>query len=617
LTACRDIFWADTTEFMLCGRFLYLPHPPGYPLLTLVLRTVSLIPVLTMPFRMNLVSSLAAAGSCLFVFLAVRQLTRDQLAGLFAALAWGFSFELWSQATVLEAYSFNVLLISAALYAVLPWAEWGQAGSLFVAAFVFGLGLANHLTTMFWLPGLLIIAWARRPRDLGLRGLAACMTLLALGPLLYLTLPLLGRSGTLASWGGITDLETLFEFVSGRTYQYRLGAGVSGYLGRQLAVLPQLLGKQFLALWVLIIPGVAFCLKKNRRLGVAMLLSFVLVSGFAAAYNIPDKEGFFLPAYFAAVVVLGCGFALVRRKHSAAAVVGFLLLILPLAFFYRQHDRSELHGLRVLSESLRNEVPEGSVLFTDDYSTTRGMEWLVAETGNDPVLVVCEYLLVFPWYLQAVNAHAPVPERAFMLASRLWQTRVRALEFGDLARNTTQEVKHLLIQQWISDRPLFWLPADFQTWAESWREFPLELHGLTYRLLSPGTKPKPADSIRLVFPGPDRYNTDRFLDVETQDLCRRFAAAANRRGILRFSTGDSKGALSDFNLALAYFPAYPSPVENKGIVYFYSDQADSAKYYLSAYLEIAPDNQEVIKVRSFLNRLEQQTGKNSSPGSRF
>ena len=616
LTACRDIYWIDTTEFMLCGRFLYLSHPPGYPLLTLLLHVVSFVPLFDMPFRMNLVSSIAAAGSCLFVFLIVRRLTRDHVAGLFASLAWGFSFEMWSQATVLEAYTLNVLLISVAVYAALNWAENGRSGSLFLAAFAVGLGMANHLTSILWIPGLLILVMARRQQLLSdWRLVLACLAFFAIGPLLYLCVPFFSQPDVLVSWGGVTDIRTLFDFVSGRDYQYRIGSGAPGYIGRQMAALPALVGKQFLAAWVLVIPGVVWCMKQNRRFGLAALASFLLCAGFAFMYDIPDKEGFYLPAYLACVLIAGAGFSYLRQRKpgakkakrigtkAAVTSVGFALLLLPVVLFYHQQDRHALRGLRDLTESLLAELPKGSVLFTDDYSTTRGMGWLAAERGEDPVFVVCEYLLVFPWYIETVKAHAPVPDEAFALAERLWQSKAKGAEFGELARDRTQEVKHVLVQAWKDKKQLFWMPRDFHTWAESWYEFDLNLRGLTYRYCAAGDSSR--DTMVFTFPGPERYSTDRFTDIETQDLCRRFAATVNRRGILRFGAGDNAGAISDFNLALAYLPGYPSAIENKGIVFYYSDQPDSARYYLNTYLQIGPDKEEIVKVKAFLNRLGQ------------
>lgn len=557
-----------------------------------------------MPFRMNLVSSLAAAGSCLFVFLTVSKTTGNRPAGLFAALAWGFSFELWSQATALEVYALNALLLSAAIYAVSIWAEEGRFGSLALAAFAIGLGLANHLTIVLWLPGLLVAASQRPFHRLGRGHLLTILLLVLAGPALYAAVPFLSRPDQLGSWGGITSLSALYQFITGRTYQYRIQGGVPGYLGRQLALLPGLLGKQFLASWLLVIPGVAWCLDENRRLGLALFLSFVLCTGFAVAYNIPDKEGFYLPAYLAVVLCIGLGFARVTSKRrTGLALAGFALLLLPLALYYQSQDRHRLRGLRDLSESLIAEVPEGSVLFTDEYSSTHGLRWLFAERAHEQFLVVNEHLLAFPWYLEALSRRAAVSELTFDLARQLWQAKVRGARFGELAKSTTQQIKLLLVREWIGTRPLFWMPAEFHSWSETWQEYGLRLQGLTYQITTEESRNSGYIPHEFSFPGPDRYRTTEFRDAETQDLCRRFAAAANRRGILRFSVGDGPGAIADFNLALNYFPGLFSAIENKGIVFFYSDQPDSARHYLNAYLKTSPNEQEAAKVRAFLKRL--------------
>ncbi len=625
-TACRDIYWTDATELMLCGRLFCMAHPPGYPLLTLLLRVLSFIPLLSMPFRMNLFSSLAAAGSCLFTYLTLVRLTNNRWAGLFTALAWGFSFELWNQATALEVYALNAFLLSVCVYAVTTWAVPGivhsrpmpaatsgdstrgstssALGLLTLAAFTFGLGMANHLTILFWLPGLLLLTTMHPTFRLGRVQILTLLLLLLVGPFLYATLPFLSRPDQLGGWGGVDSLSDWYEFVTSRTYRYRLEGGVPGYFANQLSLLPGLLAKQFLASWLFLFPGIYCCFKENKRLCLALVLSFVFCTGFALAYNIPDKEGFFLPAYFALVLLIGLGFAYInRRKRKWLLAAGFALHLLPLILHYPVHNRRHLHGLRDLSSSLLREIPAGSILFTDEYSTTQGLRWLFTEQDREQFLLVNEHLLAFPWYLEALSKRAVVPEPAFALARRLWQSQATGARFGELAKNTTQEVKFLLVQEWITTRPIFWMPADFQSWPESWHEFRLQMQGLTYRLLPASA----ADSLYIpsnfTFPGPERYNTRLFREKESQDLCRRFAAAANRRGILYFRVGDHAKALADFNLSLRYFPEYASAIENKGIVFFYAEQPDSARHYLQAYLNTAPDAQEATKVRMFLEKL--------------
>jgi tetratricopeptide (TPR) repeat protein len=147
-------------------------------------------------------------------------------------------------------------------------------------------------------------------------------------------------------------------------------------------------------------------------------------------------------------------------------------------------------------------------------------------------------------------------------------------------------------------RRVFWVPREFGEWTHSWRDLSLTLHGLCYEVLA-----EPAISTTdpvFTFPGPDQYSTSRFRDPETRDLCLRFAATANRRGMLRHEAGNTDAALTDFDLALAYFPEYGAAVENKGLVHAISGEPDSARVYLVRYLELEPNSPEVPKVKSVL-----------------
>ena len=66
---------------------------------------------------------------------------------------------------------------------------------------------------------------------------------------------------------------------------------------------------------------------------------------------------------------------------------------------------------------------------------------------------------------------------------------------------------------------------------------------------------------------------------------------------------NNAGAIRDFNLGLEYFPDYPSAIEDKGIVFYYSNQPDSARYYLKRFVILDPQSPEIPKVRQVLAQL--------------
>ncbi|NNE09269.1 MAG: DUF2723 domain-containing protein, partial [Gemmatimonadetes bacterium] len=68
-------FW-DAGEFIAAAYTLGVPHPPGTPLYVLLGRIASLVPVGEVAVRVNALSAIAAALSCLFLYLALLRLMR-------------------------------------------------------------------------------------------------------------------------------------------------------------------------------------------------------------------------------------------------------------------------------------------------------------------------------------------------------------------------------------------------------------------------------------------------------------------------------------------------------------------------------------------------------------
>ena len=609
-TACRDIFWVDSTEFMLVGKYLAVSHPPGYPLLTLIIRLFSMVPVVALPFRLNLVAALAAAGSCVIAYFIVVELTRDRLAGIFSALLWAVSFELWQQATALEVYSFQALLLSVLLLAILKWhsaqvhSPQSQAPKwLLLAFFIFGLALCNHTPIVLWIPSLLLLLWAAPARP-GPRvlGLGVLLTALAVG--LYVYVPLRASARVGQFWTGINSLSDLFQFVSGRMYRYRLFGGGSLYLGGQVLSLSALLGKQFLAAWLLVIPGAILLWRSRRSLLLALLLGAAVVTFAAAAYHIPDKEGYLLPAYFAILIIIGCGFAFLLGTRARTLVVplGLVLVALPALLFFPVQNRSRLHGLSDFSRAVLDPLPANSVLFTDDYSLFQGARWQQSIDGRRPdVLVVSQYYLAVPWYLDQLGHSTHVPDAAASTVRRLWHNsgRMSDVRFGEAAKAASQQAMLLLVQDWLPARRVFWVPGNFSDWPQAWNGLRLTMRGLCYEIAAQDTLP----DLDSPLPSPGRYRATLHRDLETQDLCRRFAATACRRGIIRFASNANADAIRSFDLALRYFPDYPQAIENKGIVFFFSSQPDSARFYLNRFITLDPQSPEIPKVRQILARL--------------
>src|SRR6202045_5456442 len=86
LTAARDIVVGDTPELITAAVTLGVPHPPGYPLFTMLGHLFSLLPFGPVPFRVNLLAVTCDALTVAVIFFTALRLSRSRPAAAIAAL---------------------------------------------------------------------------------------------------------------------------------------------------------------------------------------------------------------------------------------------------------------------------------------------------------------------------------------------------------------------------------------------------------------------------------------------------------------------------------------------------------------------------------------------------
>ncbi len=233
----------DGGELLAAAKTFGVPHPPGYPTYTLLLRGfATAVPIGDFAFRGNLMSAVLAAFSVALVYAVILRFARYLAPnGRAAAYALGASVGaavfasaplFWSQAIITEVYTLNtlfagVLLLIASHLVLRPPSESDSEGpnaTRWVALFAFllGLGLGNHLTLLAVAVPLLLWMGMR----LGVRRVVTPWVLgaLVLGLGVYLYLPISAAQGPPVNWGGADTLDGLTWMLTGRAYQdYVLG----------------------------------------------------------------------------------------------------------------------------------------------------------------------------------------------------------------------------------------------------------------------------------------------------------------------------------------------------------------------------------------------------------
>ncbi|MDQ3950551.1 MAG: DUF2723 domain-containing protein, partial [Gemmatimonadota bacterium] len=167
----------DAGEYVAAACGLGIPHPPGNPLFVLIGRVTCLLPIApNQAMRLNVLTAAATAVSAGVWFLvaervAVRWLAerwQQLVAGALATLIGATAFTVWNQSVVSEkVYTLALLGIAIVSWLTLRWLDDpdapGASRKLVLAAYLLGLGYANHMIGMIAGPALVLAVVVKRP----------------------------------------------------------------------------------------------------------------------------------------------------------------------------------------------------------------------------------------------------------------------------------------------------------------------------------------------------------------------------------------------------------------------------------------------------------------------
>jgi hypothetical protein len=375
----------DSAHLQVVAHVLGIPSFTGYPTYAMLAHLFTHLPFGEVAWRVNLASAVFGALAVAVVYPLGRLLGAGRLGAAAGALAFGISETLWSQAVIAEVYTLHVLFMSLFLFALLLWrSRWREhhgerSGDryLLLAAFLGGLAMTNHLTSLFLLPSALAfvaIVDARKLLSPPLVLKGAGMFAVGLLPYLYLPLrasmdpPLVdeGPAGNPSTLAGFLDL------VSGGEHKARIFAfGPAELPGRLSLYTGHLADNLNPALLALAAVGV-FCLALRDRAALALLGSvFALNLIYALEYDIEDLEIYFVPTYLPLCLAfaVGAGAALdwsgERGSRALAPVAGLLVVVAVLAGVpdaYAGADRSEDYRGREIVETVAEGTKPGSTV---------------------------------------------------------------------------------------------------------------------------------------------------------------------------------------------------------------------------------------------------------------
>lgn len=371
-TMAPTVYGVDSAELTTGAYVLGIVHAPGSPLFLLIGHVFTWLPFGDVGYRVNLLSASAAATAVGFVYAITVRLTGQRLLSLAAAWFLAFSYYFWVTAVAAELYALHACFVAGLIWLALRCRERQRAAELCLFAFLYGLGLGNHLSLSVLAPG---FAWLvasgrarlwRRPALLGAAG-AFCLA----GASVYLYIPLRSAAAPLnyarnsgidaATWSGFWWMVTCRMFA----------AQLFAVAPRQL---PAELGTYLYRLWsnftpvgcVLGILGLIDDWKRRSQVHLALLLMFLGHLGFMLTFQVGDKELMLVPTYLIWGLWVACGTAAASRyvarwsDEKLTVSASMLLLVLSagnLVMNFGYADISHDWSARVRGESILRRLP--------------------------------------------------------------------------------------------------------------------------------------------------------------------------------------------------------------------------------------------------------------------
>lgn len=405
-TLCPTVYWNDSAELVAAATTLGIPHPPGYPLYTLVGWLFAQLP-LPPALALNVMS---ASFSCCAVGLSYavsRELGATRVSSVFGAALLGLGATFWRHSNIAEVYTPGVAFLLLALWLALVGLRRTDARAACAAGLISGLGLGVHLSiatagltfvglTLLGHPELRALSRLdpRRVLRLGWRRLLAAGSCALLGACVFLYLPWRAQQGPTMNFGNPSELGSWWWVISGGVYKTWFGSAQS--FGWRLWHVLRLLSEHLTASGLMLAVMGLWRLGQRRGRVLAWCWGCGVLGNVAYFFDylVFDLDVFFLPAaaMLASCAALGldqaCSWlrgAFERpRVLRGVQVLVFLGLGAKAWGAYHDRDMSDATGAFEYGERLSERLPSSAVLVT----YTSPPEW--------------RYYTVFRWYFQLV-----------------------------------------------------------------------------------------------------------------------------------------------------------------------------------------------------------------------
>ena len=396
-----------------------VPHPTGYPLYLIIAKLFQWLPIGNLAFRTNLLSAICTLWAAFLIYQTILHFKKEDeygsVSALSAALIFGLSPLVWSQAVITEVYGLQSLLTIGILYQTI--CSENKPYNDFLRGLLLGLALGNHITTIFLIP--LLLGDKEKIHISPMTNLITRFAGLLVGLSIYLILPFRAMDHPAVNWFNPLTFKSFFQLVTGQIYHsYFSTRNLITHAGAYVGLLIKNIS----------IPGVVIgiysLLDKDNHEWFKLLVAwvFVVYALFALFYESYDSYVYLIQAILAFSLWIGLSFDkliryLINQWHNA----GWILFPLLLLFFVSRIsstapkiNASNDNRAEIFAQTVFDTVPENALLFTKDDRTTFTLWYFhYVDDMRSDTSIIAEGLLNFDWYRQTLQSNYPtllIPE---------------------------------------------------------------------------------------------------------------------------------------------------------------------------------------------------------------
>lgn len=431
LTLAPSVTSEDSGELITAAYYFGIPHPPGYPLWTILCGVfIKVVPIGSIAWRANLFSAICSSAAVGIFYLCLTNFGIRRAVAVGVSLSVGFGSVLWSQSVITEVYSLHTLIFVSLMYVIFKWYKSNNKHWLILGSVLVGLGMCNHQTIGLSAVGILIWAVIVKPNLLvDIKLTIMCLLFFVVSLLPYSYLYVRARANPPINWGNPSTTDSLLKHMNRGQYKRTtvkndvVPAWTFNVYTRQIKTIVKYCIKEYtLYLALISLIGFIFLMINHRQLALLVLLMtivpivlYIKLQGIGSSrQGIWSAKVFFIPQFIILTIPLAFGLQYlmllllrlltkifdhqyyILRERISNILISFIFIV-PLIHNYQDNNyRNYWVAYDHANNILQSMLPNALIIPSGDHNTFPLIYMTMVEGLRPDVTIADKYGYIEP-----------------------------------------------------------------------------------------------------------------------------------------------------------------------------------------------------------------------------